>query len=106
MKPKTALRSFTISLALLCAGVLVIAFRPRPSRIPEFSSEERLDAYLLLLEDLPEQTTDYIEYLRRFPMREPEGAEALELLDAPGMLDPDASMDFPPASILPVPIRW
>lgn len=96
MKPKTALRSFTISLALLGAGVLVIAFRPRPSLIPEFSSEERLDSYLLLLEDLPEQTTDYIEYLRRFPMREPEGAEALELLDTPGMLDPDASMDFSP----------
>ena len=95
MKTGKALCCFIIALSLLAAGVLITALRPRPPRTFEFSQQERLDAYLLLLQDIPEQSADYIEYLRRFPIREPRGAAAIELLDAPRMLAPNISIDFP-----------
>ncbi|GAB6091540.1 extracellular solute-binding protein [Spirochaeta dissipatitropha] len=58
-----------LSAAAIVTLILLTVFfvlRPVDREIPEPDEAQRLWAYLLLLEDLPEQNQDYLEYMRRY----------------------------------------
>lgn len=85
MKQKTASRLFFSILVLIAAAIVAIAMRPRDRALERVSDEERLEALQLLLNDLPEQSADYIAYLRRNPVTEPPEPVSLELLGDEGV---------------------
>ena len=84
MKQKTATRLFLTALVLIAAAIVALAVRPRDRALVRVPEDERLEALQLLLSDLPEQSNDYIAYLRRNPVTGPSEPISLELLGDEG----------------------
>jgi ABC-type glycerol-3-phosphate transport system substrate-binding protein len=65
MNEKIKTLIFYAALILIGAVSVILVLIPRPKLVEAVSEEDRLAAYLLLLEDLPVQSGDYYEYYRR-----------------------------------------
>lgn len=87
---KKILRKLLITISILAAvTVLFLVTRSAPRQIAEIEVEERREAYLLLLEDLPEQTNDYIEYVRTFSQDQHQENPTIVVQDSPVVLQAD-----------------
>jgi len=83
MEKKTYSIIFFTSLAVIAAALLLWILIPRDRSLTEYSEEERLQAYLLLLEDLPMQSGDYLEYIRSHSSSEEFDLQAPVELSSP-----------------------
>jgi ABC-type glycerol-3-phosphate transport system substrate-binding protein len=98
MKQKLGTILFFTALGIVGAFIVFSIFFRTNRFDRQISEQERLSAYILLLEDLPEQSNDYIEYLRSSASDDYNSSEPKEIVlfeNLQGFIFQDEKRGFP-----------